>query len=175
MPFIFDDPKKIFDRLPVATGERSTCASLIIYTDFRFEPMARSAAESFSKHHPDVDTFLLGPNELPIFQRSFIKYVNGASWGIGPVKYLIACELMNKLGYTKVICLGADTLTLSRLDEFMDNDSSHVIASLDANTPLGCPFNAHSPEKQLPGPAGSNSIGQEHVTVTPLVDNSGYT
>ena len=171
MPFIFDDPKKIFDRLPVATGERSTCASLIIYTDFRFEPMARSAAESFSKHHPDVDTFLLGPNELPIFQRSFIKYVSGASWGIGPVKYLIACELMNKLGYTKVICLGADTLTLSRLDEFMDNDSSHVIASLDANTPLGCPFNAHSPEKQLPGPAGSNSIEQEHVTVTPLVDN----
>lgn len=171
MSAIFDDPKKIFDRLPIAAGERSTCASLIIYTDFRFEPMARSAAESFSKHHPDVDTFLLGPNELPIFQQAFVRYVSGASWGIGPVKYLIAHELMNLLGYTKVICLGADTLTLSRLDEFMDNDSSHVIASLDANTPLGCPFNDHSPEKQVPGPAGTDSVEQGHIIVTPFMHN----
>lgn len=110
-------------------------ACLILYTDFRFYPMASLAKESFKYHHPDVDIFLVGPEQLPFFQKSLIRYVSGDSWGVGPLKYFLAQQIFS-MGYNKVICLGADTATFARLDEFIEDDSAQIITSVDSNTPL---------------------------------------
>ena len=125
------DRLKIFKRVTDGIG-RTSVACVIAYTDFRFYPMATLARDSFVHHHPGVDVFLVGPDQLPFFQKSLIKYVSGESWGIGPIKYHLA-QQVSSMGYSKVICLGADTATFARLDEFIDDDSAHVITSLDCN------------------------------------------
>ena len=87
------DQTKLFN---IKRGDgQSTIACVILYTDFRFYPLAECARDSFSHFHPDVDIFLVGPDQLPFFQRSLIRYVSGESWGIGPVKYSIAMDLMS--------------------------------------------------------------------------------
>ena len=111
-------------------------ACVIVSTDFRFDMMARCAERSFKKFHPDVDTYLVTPENLPLFPISCQAFYNGTTGGAGPLKYYIAKELMSNLYYTKVICLGADTIVCDRLTEFMDDDESHVIATSDANSQL---------------------------------------
>lgn len=45
--------------------------------------------------------------------------------------YLLYQSLRDKNNVNKLIILGADTITCSRLDEFLDNDTDDVIATLD--------------------------------------------
>jgi hypothetical protein len=44
---------------------------------------------------------------------------------------MLASEIMKKEGYDKIMILGCDTITCSRLDEFMDDNQSPVIATLN--------------------------------------------
>ena len=47
------------------------------------------------------------------------------------MQYIYAYEIMKKYNYEKVIILGSDTIVCGRLDEFLDNDSTPVLATLN--------------------------------------------
>jgi len=45
------------------------------------------------------------------------------------MQYIYAYEIMRKYNYEKVIILGSDTIVCNRMDEFMDNDTTPVLAT----------------------------------------------
>ena len=85
--------------------------------------MAKDAINSFKHFHPDVDVFV----NTEIMKPKLAAGVNKIGW-----------VYKNAIGgnYDKVISLGCDTITLSRLDEFMDDDETDVLATFDYNYPL---------------------------------------
>lgn len=76
----------------------------------------KNSIESFKKWHPDIDIIIMGDDdvegELSIARITFAKK-------------------MFDRGYTKVIMLGADTITCARLDEFLEDDTTPFLATLD--------------------------------------------
>ena len=119
------------------TDEKTVC--VIYYTDIRFKNMALSAAKSFKKHHPDVDMFLYDSHSyMTAFGGIFPGRVI-SDYPPGVAKFVLAQWTVVCGDYKKVIVLGADTITCARLDEFLDDDESDVIATLDFNYPLRIP------------------------------------
>jgi|6_EtaG_2_1085325.scaffolds.fasta_scaffold00203_5 hypothetical protein len=113
--------------------KRTLC--IIYYSDVRFENLAYNAGHSFNKFHPEVNTLVC----------NLYDYVNNLAGTIEPIvnpishgyiKFSLACHLSICGGYEKIIILGADTITCARLNEFIDDDESDVIATLDFNYPL---------------------------------------
>jgi len=96
----------------------------------RYDPLARCAVDSFKKFHPDVDMIYVDDNVfVDYFEKYFDRYdlINH----VGIVRFMLASEIMKKEGYDKIMILGCDTITCSRLDEFMDDNQSPVIATLN--------------------------------------------
>ena len=151
-----------------AAGVRKV-ACVIVYTDFRFEMLARCTERSFKKFHPDVDTFMVTPESLPLFPNACISFYSGMSWGIGALKYIIARDLMLSLGYTKVICLGADTIVCAPLTEFMEDDESHIITSADSNLQLKLPLDQARLETFDEVVPGSGRYGVREYWISPYV------
>lgn len=98
-------------------------ACVIVCLGKRFEGLGKCAKNSFEKYHKDIDMHYITESNLS-------KYATGLIKHIGVFKYQVAYNLMKNDGYSRVICLGADTITCARLDEFLDNNES-VLASLD--------------------------------------------
>lgn len=96
----------------------------------RYDPLADCAVNSFQKFHPDVDLIYVDdPNFVDFYERYFEDYdlINH----VGIVRFMLAAEIMKKDGYDKMIILGCDTITCSRLDEFIDDNFSPVIGTLN--------------------------------------------
>jgi len=117
---------------------------VIYYSDIRFEKLALNAGHSFIKFHPEIDTLVC----------NFYNYVNNLAGTIAPmaslishgyIKFSLACHFSICGGYEKVIILGADTITCARLSEFVDDDESDAIATLDFNYPLLIPADKNRP------------------------------
>jgi len=102
-------------------------ACVIYFYGKKYQGLGGCALNSFKKHHPDVDLYHINDTNINDFKSA--KYKNLV--GHGPFKYMIAAELMIERGYEKVIVLGGDTITCSRLDEFIDNDEVDILATLD--------------------------------------------
>jgi hypothetical protein len=107
---------------------------VIYYDDLRYEKLGENAYESFRSWHPDVDTVLV-TNKARADYSSFKKF---RKFSPGIVKYAIGYEINNSRNnkYNKLISLGADTITLGRLDEFLDDDEHQMLATLDYPYPL---------------------------------------
>ena len=127
----------------------SKTACLIYFFGKRYEQIGSIAIKSFKKHHPDVDIVHVNESNRGEYKSTyFLEQV-----GHGIYKYMLAYEIMKSKGYSKVIVLGADTITCSRLDEFLDDDNSDIIGTLDYPYPLvergvvACP----DPEEHLNG------------------------
>lgn len=96
----------------------------------RYDPLSECAVKSFKKFHPEVDLIYIDDkNFLDYYEDYFESYslINH----IGIVRFMIASEIMKKEGYDKIIILGCDTITCSRLDEFIDDNESPVIGTLN--------------------------------------------
>lgn len=98
-------------------------ACSFFYTDDRYKHLADVAIKSFKTWHPDIDVFIFDKNNID----SEMVY----DYSAGYCKFYYASTLFDK-GYTKVISLGVDTITCSRLTE-MINSSEDVLVSLDFN------------------------------------------
>lgn len=96
----------------------------------RYDPLAECAVRSFKKFHPEVDLIYVDDNNFPdYFEKYFDRYdlINH----VGIVRFMLASEIMKKDGYDKVIILGCDTITCSYLHEFIDDNHSPVIGTLN--------------------------------------------
>lgn len=104
----------------------------IIYSDhIKYKKLHECAERSFLKFHPEIDLFSLD------YRHEIIK--NEQKKGkilAGPFKYILAYEIFKQFNLDKIIVLGADTITCSRLDEFLDDNSNDIIATLDYPYPL---------------------------------------
>lgn len=92
-------------------------------TDF----FSYNSINSFKKFHPDIDIHY-------ITNDNFTEYLNKLNIteyfdNVGLVRIHIIKELMKQEKYTKMIMLGLDTFTCSRLDEFLDDDETDMICS----------------------------------------------
>ncbi|HBY69679.1 MAG TPA: hypothetical protein DEG69_19225, partial [Flavobacteriaceae bacterium] len=105
-------------------------ACLILATGNRYKVMAQCAYNSFKKWHPEVDTILITDENA----KDYVSQEALELYSVGVAKYSFALELMLRFQYDKVICLGADTITCARLDEFIDNNSDDIVCTLD--TPI---------------------------------------
>jgi len=103
-------------------------ACLILALGKKYESLGLCAKNSFKKFHPDVDLFYITDENA----KEYKSYgINGSRFGWSKLYY--AMEIMSEHSYNKMICLGADTITCSRLDEFLDNNKDDVICTLDHN------------------------------------------
>ena len=50
---------------------------------------------------------------------------------VGIVRFMLAYDLMIDYGYDKMIILGCDTITCSKMDEFLDNHQDDILATLN--------------------------------------------
>jgi hypothetical protein len=102
----------------------------VIYMDDKYRAArpfyAENSVASFKKWHPDIELDVVGggiiDNDIALSR-------------IG------ICKQKFDDGYTKVIMLGADTITCHRMDEFLDDDTTPFLATSDSKMPLAYKFN----------------------------------
>lgn len=102
-------------------------ACLIYFYGKKYEGLGNVALNSFKKHNPEVDLYHVGDENINDYKST--KYRDKLSTGL--FKYMLAAEIMATKKYDKMIILGADTITCSRLDEFLDNNHDDIIVTLD--------------------------------------------
>jgi hypothetical protein len=83
-----------------------------------------NSVNSFKKWHPDIDVIVLNDELLKGYDMTTHFYSGGLA------RFSFIKDLFTK-GYTKVISLGGDTITCSRLDEFLDDDKTPMLCTLD--------------------------------------------
>ena len=114
-------------------------ACLIYYFGKRYERIGACAINSFKKFHPDIDVYHVNENN----GHDYFATKRLEKLGHGAYKYLLAAEIMMKHKYDKIIILGADTITCSRLDEFIAGEED-ILATLDypyqLQIPIGFPI-----------------------------------
>jgi hypothetical protein len=86
-----------------------------------------NAVNSFKKFHPDVEMIFINDDNFKQYLKelSITEYFDH----LGILRIHIIKELMKQKHYSKIIMLGTDTITCSRLDEFLDDDITDMICS----------------------------------------------
>lgn len=86
-----------------------------------------NAIDSFSKWHPDVDLIFINNNNF----KNYLTELNITEYyeDLGLLRLHFIKELMKQKYYSKIIMLGADTFTCSRLDEFLEDNEADMICS----------------------------------------------
>lgn len=108
--------------------KKNKIACVAYYTDSRYDELIDNVKNSFLAFHK---------NEADFYQ---IDYTNQEKYNLeleyyeyAPetflMQYIYAYEIMRKYNYEKVIILGSDTIVCSRLDEFLDDNNTAVLAS----------------------------------------------
>jgi len=101
----------------------------LIYSDnLKYKKLHDCAVKSFSKFNPDVEVYSVDYQHEACCRNSKVP--------AGVFKYSLAADIFNSYNLDKIIILGADTITCSRLDEFLDDNSNDIIATLDYPYPL---------------------------------------
>ncbi len=108
----------------------------LIYSDnLKYKKLHDCAVKSFSKFNPDVEVYSVDYQHEASLPNSNIP--------AGVFKYTLAAEIFDSYNLDKIIILGADTITCSRLDEFLDDNSNDILATLDYPYSLKVNNNQH--------------------------------
>tara|TARA_R100000008_G_C3561637_1_gene156557 strand:- start:64 stop:1158 length:1095 start_codon:yes stop_codon:yes gene_type:complete len=102
-------------------------AGCLIYYYGKYDRLGEVASRSFKKHHPDVTLHLVNEDNRDAYKATSKYDPNDG----GIFKYALAHEIMSEKKYDKMIILGADTITCSRLDEFLDENKIDILTTLD--------------------------------------------
>jgi len=103
-------------------------ACVVYYTDSRYDELAKNVKNSFNKFHPDCDYFQINHLNQDSWNKKLQYYDFAPETFL--MQYIYAYEIM-KRGYDKVIILGTDTIVCSRLDEFLDDNETPILATLN--------------------------------------------
>ena len=95
-----------------------------IYSDSpKYDKLQECAIKSFKKFHPDINIY--------VYTSSNTEFNELRDVSSGYKKFLFAREVSVQFGIEKIIILGADTITCGRLDEFINNNDSDILSTLD--------------------------------------------
>jgi len=108
-------------------NSKNKIACVIMSIGKRYHKLSSVSYNSFICHNKNIDTYLIDDNKILSYSCS--KFLNKVS--IGVLKYMLSYEIAKNHNYSKVIVLGSDTITCSRLDEFIDDDEHDILATLD--------------------------------------------
>ena len=105
-------------------------ACSIYYTDERYDRLFACSRDSFLKFNGnECDLFEINKDNKSVYDDMLTHYDSGTETFL--MQYIYAYEIMMKYGYKKMIIMGADTITCSRLDEFLDDNSADVLGTLN--------------------------------------------
>tara|TARA_R110000787_G_scaffold142091_2_gene255615 strand:- start:412 stop:1344 length:933 start_codon:yes stop_codon:yes gene_type:complete len=96
----------------------------------RYDGLAKMSVDSFKNFHPDIDLHYVNNDNWGEYYEKYYKTYDLYNF-IGIVRWCLAYDLMVKFKYDKIILLGCDTITCSRLDEFINNNEDDVLATLN--------------------------------------------
>ena len=105
-------------------------ACVVFYTDDRYDGLVSNVRNSFLKFNgEEADYYQIDYTNQEEYNKLLQYYEYAPETFL--MQYIYAYEIMRKYNYEKVIVLGSDTIVCSRLDEFLDNDTAPVLASLN--------------------------------------------
>jgi hypothetical protein len=113
---------------------------VLFYSDERYEKMSQVSLNSFKKFHPNIPTFVYNMENVGDLFTLKMKVP------FGILKYMVALAKAKSEKAGKVIILGCDTITCSRLDEFIENEED-ILCTLDYPYKLVTPF-IQSPDSE---------------------------
>ena len=111
-------------------NKKNKTVCVVFYTDSRYDGLVSNVRNSFNKFHSEECDYIQ------------IDYTNQDEWNAklrtyqyAPetflMQYIYGYEVARIYGYEKVIILGSDTIVCSRLDEFLDDNETPVLATLN--------------------------------------------
>lgn len=95
----------------------------ILSDKLKYKKLHECAVNSFSKFHPEVNLYSYD------YSYQFIDQLKRLPVGIA--RLYIAYSIFRDEKLDKLIILGADTITCSRLDEFINENNSDILTTLD--------------------------------------------
>lgn len=113
-------------------------AALFYYTDSRYDELYKAAYDSFVKHNPEVIVFTINKDNKLFWNKDLVHYEVGDEVFI--MQYIYAHHIMAEMGFDKLISLGCDTITCARLDEFLDNNQTDILCTLNYQKPEGTEY-----------------------------------
>lgn len=103
----------------------------LIYSDHKkYKDLHENAVNSFAAFHPDIEMYSFNYASDSDFIK-FAKKTMKKNIPAGPFKYGLGYLLFENKKLDKLIILGADTITCSRLDEFLDDNTNDILTTLD--------------------------------------------
>tara|TARA_Y100000114_G_C11761924_1_gene330269 strand:- start:907 stop:1746 length:840 start_codon:yes stop_codon:yes gene_type:complete len=103
----------------------------LIYSDHKkFKNLHDNAVNSFTAFHPDVEMYSFDYTSDCEFIK-FAKKTMRKNIPAGPFKYGLGYLLLENKNLDKLIILGADTITCSRLHEFLNDNTHDILTTLD--------------------------------------------
>ena len=132
---------------------------LFYYWGPRYKKIGKLAVDSFKKFHPDVEIHIVDEKSREEYSSSRLI----ERYGLGPHKFMLALEIMLKHKYDKLMLIGADTITCSRLDGFLNSDED-VIVTLDYPYQVGLAF-----IRDFSGLGGTISNVEMEIVYSPII------
>lgn len=103
--------------------------SLVVGDATKYDNLAKCAVNSFKKFHPEIDLHYINDTNFIEYYEKYFKSYDLVDH-IGIVRYMLAYDIMVQEKYDKLIILGCDTITCSKLDDFIDQ-TEDVLATLN--------------------------------------------
>jgi hypothetical protein len=109
---------------------KNKTACVVYYTDDRYDELAKNVKNSFLKFNgEECDYYQIDYTNQEEFNNSLEHYEFAPETFL--MQFIYAYEIMEKHKYEKVIVLGTDIIVCNRLDEFLDDNSTPVLATLN--------------------------------------------
>ena len=103
---------------------------VVYYTDNRYDELAKNVKNSFLAHNgEECDYHQIDYTNQEEYNK-LLKYYDFAPETF-LMQFIYAYEIMKKYDYEKIIILGTDVIVCSRLDEFLDDNITPVLATLN--------------------------------------------
>lgn len=105
-------------------------ACVVYYTDSRYDELIKNVKNSFlSFHKNECDFYQIDPSNQEEFNKN-LQYFEFAPETF-LMQFIYAYEIMMRYNYEKIIVLGSDTIVCNRMDEFLDDNITPVLATLN--------------------------------------------
>ena len=103
---------------------------VVYYTDDRYDELAKNVKNSFLAYNgEECDYHQIDYTNQEEYNKMLEYYEFAPETFL--MQFIYAYEIMKKYNYEKIIVLGTDTIVCNRLDEFLDDNTTPVLATLN--------------------------------------------